>query len=120
MKSAFLFRVETGGGDVTVSIFNEKAGHNFPGERHFRILQLHVEVLDEDGKTVEEYARVIKNVSAIRSARRDAKIKRGRAASFLFPLPAGHGLIRAALLYKHYPSVSDVDALVLAEEEVPY
>ncbi|MHC5036187.1 MAG: multiheme c-type cytochrome [Planctomycetota bacterium] len=120
LKRAFTFKVAVEGEEAVVSITNTGAGHNFPGERHFRILMLWVEVADGGGETREEFRRIIKNVSAIRQARRDADIRAGETLTLRFPLPVPRGAVQARLLYKRYPSVLDHEAIVLADKKVDY
>jgi hypothetical protein len=115
IRKAFTLGVTAESGKAVVRIANHGAGHNFPGERHFRILALHVDVADAHGKNVDEYRRIVKNVSPIRQARLDAKVRAGEAVTYEFPLPEGPGTVRARLLYKLYPSVLDHEALVAGE-----
>jgi len=116
LRRAFSFEVRIEGGEAVATVTNLGAGHNFPGERHFRILQVEARVLDESGRTVDESRRVIKDVTPIRRARRDSDIRAGEKAELRFRPGIPRGSIVARLLYKLYPTVLDAEALALAEE----
>lgn len=120
LAKAFSLDLSVQDGTALVTVANRGNGHNFPGERHFRILKLFVEVLDPSGAVTNEFRTVIKDVSPIRKARLDAKIRAGAAETYAFPLPAGPGGVRALLLYKLYPSDLDAEGRVLAERRLRY
>ena len=117
LRQAFTMKVEVAGDEAVVQVRNSGAGRNFPGERHFRMLLLRIDVLDSKTHPVEEYRTVLKNVTPLRMARLDADIKAGKGVSRHYGLPVAAGSVRVRLLYKLYPHVQDSEAIVLAEEE---
>jgi hypothetical protein len=116
LRRAFTFAVRIEGEEAVVTVANPGAGHNFPGERHFRILMVEARVLDESGRTVDESRRILKDVTPIRRARRDSDIRAGERVELRFRPGIPRGAIVARLLYKLYPTVLDAEAQVLAEE----
>lgn len=115
VRKAFAMDVAVEGDEAVVAVRNVGAGHNFPGERHFRSLFLETEVRDGRGDVIRLFRRTIKDVSPIRRARRDADIRAGEEVRFRFPLHVDEGGVRATLFYKRYPDQLDGEALALGQ-----
>ncbi|MCU0723001.1 MAG: cytochrome c family protein, partial [Planctomycetes bacterium] len=56
------------GREAVVSVAHRLAGHNVPGERHFRILFAEIRFFDPDGAAVGESRRTVREVTPIRKA----------------------------------------------------
>jgi len=115
LARAFRMELAVRSSEAVVTVHNIGAGHNFPGERHFRVLLLRIDVLDAAGTPVEEYRTVLKDVTPLRMARLEVDIGAGESVTHRYPLPCSAGTVRVRLLYKLYPHVLDSEAKLLAE-----
>ncbi len=101
-------------GRFEVSIEN-LAAHNVPGERHFRLLYVEVEVRDASGAVTYRDRRSVKGVTPFRGERREDPIAAGDTVRYAWRLEERSGVAEARLLYKLFPHVLDQDAVVIAE-----
>ena len=115
--SAAQVRCRREGGELVVSVANRAAGHNFPGERHHRLLILEVLQRSAAGEITLVRQETIKGITPFRGESSAEKIRAGQSIELRFPVLQA-GTARVRLLYKLFPWHSDNEALVVHEEEV--
>jgi predicted CXXCH cytochrome family protein len=104
--------------ELMVSVTNHAAGHNYPGERHHRILLLQVVERDAADEIVLARQEVIKGITPLRRESASDRIRPGATFEARFPI-AGRPLVAdVRLLYKLFPWQSDREALVVHQAEV--
>lgn len=101
------------GQELVVTVRNQATGHNYPGERHNRILLLQVIERRSDDTVALAEQRIIKAITPLRgeSSADQIRPREAFAARFAVVQPAVTADVR--LLYKTFPWLADRDALVV-------
>lgn len=104
--------------ELVVSVTNHATGHNFPGERHNRLLL--VEVIEEstDGKVTLARQSLIKGITPFRGESSAERLQVDQTFEERYPVVAPAATAKIRLLYKPFPWYSDFDALVVAEATI--
>ena len=118
VRSAAQLICEVRADELLVTVRNLKAGHNFPGERHNRVLLVEVIETSADGDIVFGGQKIIKDITPFRGESSSEQIRAGEAAEMKFEVVEGTNLITVRLLYKRFPWISDRDALVVHQAEM--
>jgi hypothetical protein len=118
VRSGATLSTRTTGDQLIVTVGNHASGHNFPGERHNRILLVQVIERAADGQITLAEQRTIKAVTPFRGESSAEQIRFGDAfeASFSIVPPAAKAEVQ--LIYKLFPWYADRDALVVHRQEV--
>lgn len=107
------------GDELAVSVTNHATGHNFPGERHNRVLLLRVIERDVRGRIVLYRQETIKQVTPFRGESSAEKIRAGDTFWARFPLVETAAAADVRLLYKAFPWQSaDEDILVVHQTTI--
>jgi hypothetical protein len=93
-------------------------GHNYPGERHNRVLLLQVIERSPQGEILLGKQEIIKNITPFRGESSADQIAVGQAWQARFPIVATPATAEVALLYKRFPWHADRDALVVHQENI--
>jgi len=120
VRSAAQLDCAVGGGELVVSVTNSGAGHNFPGERHNRVLLLEVFEYDAGGEIVLGQQHRIKEITPFRGESSAEQIQAGQTIAARFPVIERAVTAEVRLLYKHFPWISDREALVVRRQEVAF
>jgi len=102
---------------LVVAVTNHASGHNFPGERHNRILLVQVIQRNQAGEIVLARQHVIKAIVPFRGESSADMIPPKQTYRALFPVEEP-GVAEVQLLYKSFPWHSDREALVVHEASV--
>jgi hypothetical protein len=105
-------------GELVVSVTNHATGHNFPGERHNRVLLLQVIERDPQGEIVLGRQEMIKNITPFRGESSADQIVVDQVWQAKFPIVDTPSTAEVKLLYKRFPWHADRDALVVHSEDV--
>lgn len=97
--------------EVVVRVSNHATGHNFPGERHHRILIVQVIERDLQGEILLAAQEVIKGVTPFLGEASSEKIQSGENVEVRFPVISRPAVAQVTLLYKLYPWYTDQEAL---------
>jgi hypothetical protein len=103
--------------ELTVQVTNHATGHNFPGERHNRMLLLELMVRTADGEVLQTEQRIIKGITPFRGESSSEQIRADQTHRSVFALPPEANSVRVQLLYKRFPWMAMRDALVVDEWE---
>ena len=106
------------GDELLVSVTNHATGHNFPGERHHRVLLVRVVEQKPTGEIVLAQQEVIKQVTPFRGESSADKIRAGETFEARFPVVDPPVVADVRLLYKTFPWLTDREALVVDRAEV--
>ena len=104
--------------ELIVSLVNETTGHNFPGERHHRVLLVRLIERKPTGEIVLARQQVIKDVTAFRGETSAENIRAGDTAEVRFPIVETPITAEVRLLYKTFPWLTDGDALEVCRADV--
>lgn len=106
------------GDELIVSVTNHATGHNYPGERHNRVLFLQVIERSPAGEIVLAEQALIKGITPFRgeSSRERIRIDQTFEARFRVVDPPATADVR--LLYKPFPWYPDDQALVVHRRQV--
>jgi hypothetical protein len=104
--------------EVVVSVTNHAAGHNFPGERHHRVLLVQILERDAADQIVLARQEIIKGISPLRGETSADRIRAGQTHEVRFPIVQRPITADVRLLYKNFPWYSDRDALVVHQAEL--
>lgn len=104
-------------GELIVAVSNRGAGHNFPGERHNRLLLLEMIARNAAGEVAFHRQDTIKGITPFRGESSAEKIRAGETIELRFPV-VEPGTADVRLLYKRFPWQTDDEALVVHEEQV--
>jgi hypothetical protein len=102
--------------ELVVDVTNHATGHNFPGERHNRVLYLQVIENDAAGGVALARQELIKGITPFRGESSAERIKPGETFTARFPLIDAAKTAEVKLLYRRFPWQSDREALVVHEE----
>ncbi len=107
------------GDELVVAVENHATGHNFPGERHNRVLLLQVIERDPAGRITLSQQQLIKGITPFRGESSAEKIRAGETFTARFPVVEPPVEADVRLLYKSFPWLADRDALVVHRAGVP-
>ena len=113
MKTALTMKGYLEKEEIKITLTNDNVLHNIPGERHFRILLLIVEVWKNGEKyPFEQFREIIKDISIFRKERKGDKVQPRQTVVYTFPRKNGdYATIR--LVYKRFPTILDHDGQVI-------
>lgn len=120
VRSAARLTCKVEGDELVVAVENHGAGHNFPGERHNRVLLVEVFEYSSDREIVLGRQRVIKDITPFRGESSTEEIRAGNTAVIRFPVVEAADTGEVRLLYKRFPWIADRDSLVVARQEVSF
>lgn len=120
VRSAARLTCAVEGDELVVTVENHAAGHNFPGERHNRVLLVEVFEYSSDGDIVLGRQHVIKDITPFRGESSTEEIRAGSTSVTRFPVVKGAGSAKVRLLYKRFPWIADRDSLVVDHREVSF
>ena len=106
------------GDELVVSLANETTGHNFPGERHHRVLLVRVIERNPAGEIVLARQEVIKDVTPFQGESSAERIRAGDTAEARFPVVETPCVADVRLLYKTFPWLTDREALEVDRAEL--
>lgn len=101
---------------LQVAVTNHGTGHNYPGERHHRVLLVEVMQYDTAGELVAGEQAQIKGVTPFRGESSAEQIRSGETWRHQFVLSPAASRARVRLLYKLFPWLPDREAFVVAEQ----
>lgn len=101
------------GSQIKVAVTNHGTGHNYPGERHHRLLELEVMQYDASGALVAGQQVQIKGITPFRGESSAERIRSGQTCRYQFKLEPDATLARVRLLYKLFPWLPDRQALIV-------
>jgi hypothetical protein len=99
--------------ELIVSVTNHATGHNFPGERHNRVVLLEVVERDQDGGITLAQQATIKDITPFRGESSADRIRPGETFEANFPIVPNSTMAEIRLLYKLFPWYSQRDALTV-------
>jgi hypothetical protein len=106
------------GQELVVQVHNHATGHNFPGERHNRVLLLQVIQRRPDGTITLSEQRTIKAITPFSGESSADQIRAGETFSARFAVVEPPVTADVRLLYKAFPWFADRDALIVHQELV--
>lgn len=106
------------GDEIVVTATNHATGHNFPGERHNRVLFLQIIERDAAGEITLARQELIKGITPFRGESSAEKLRIDQAFEARFAIVEPTVVAEVQLLYKLFPWYPDRDALVVASEEI--
>jgi hypothetical protein len=106
------------GEELVVAVTNHATGHNFPGERHHRIVQIQVIETDAAGQIVLARQVLIKGVTPFRGESSSDEIGVDSTFEARFPVVDPPVTADVRLLYKAFPWYTDQEALVVCREKL--
>lgn len=116
VRSGAIMECRQEGGSLVVAVTNHATGHNFPGERHHRLLFLQVIQRKPDGEITLARQERIKGITPFRGESSDEHIRAGQTFRAEFPVVRPPVEAEVRLLYKRFPWEPDWEALVVHEE----
>ncbi len=119
MRSGVQWNCRRDADELCISVTNHATGHNFPGERHNRVLLLRVIERDADGQIVLYRQDTIKEVTPFRGESSAEKIRAGETYQTRFPVVERSVSADIRLLYRAFPWQSaDEDMTVVHQTEM--
>lgn len=115
VKSGVRMTCERRDDELLISVTNHATGHNFPGERHNRILLLEMIQTSADGAVELAQQAEIKGITPFRGESSAEQIRVDQSFQRRFPVVETAATARVRLLYKRFPWHSDREALVVHE-----
>ena len=104
--------------ELVVQVTNTATGHNFPGERHNRLLLVQVIQRQTSGKITLAKQVLIKGITPFRGESSAERIRPDETFETRFPVVDGPVDVEVQLLYKLFPWQTDRDALVVHETKM--
>jgi hypothetical protein len=104
--------------ELIVSVANEATGHNFPGERHNRVLLVLVAEYDVKGDLVHLQQEIIKAVTPFRGESSAEEIRAGETFEAGFPIVEPAVTADVRLLYKWFGWYSDEESLLVHRQHL--
>jgi len=104
--------------ELIVTVTNHATGHNFPGERHHRVVFLVVTERKSTGVVTLVRKEIIKETTPFRGETSAEMIRAGQTFEARFPADDPPVVAEVELLYKHFPWVPDRQALVVRETQI--
>ena len=105
------------GDELVVSVTNHATGHNFPGERHNRVLYLQVIERAPDGRITLARQTVIKGITPFRGESSRERIRVDETFEARFPIVEPPARADVRLFYKPFAWYSDDESLVVHQVE---
>jgi hypothetical protein len=118
VRSGLRMECRREGDELIVALVNETTGHNYPGERHHRVLSVRVIERTPAGEIVLAQKEVIKDVTPFRGESSAEQIRAGQTAEARFPIVQTPVTAEVRLLYKTFPWLTDRDALEVDRADV--
>lgn len=118
VRTAARLTCEVEDDELIVTVENYGAGHNFPGERHNRVLLVEVFEYSADGEILLGRQRVIKDITPFRGESSTEEIRAGSSSVTRFPVVEDADSAEVRLLYKRFPWIADRESLVVDRREV--
>lgn len=118
VRSGATLNCRIDGDEVVVTVANHATGHNYPGERHNRVLLVQMIERTSDGEITLAEQRTIKDMTPFRGESSAEKIRAGEEFTARFPIVAPAAKAEIQLLYKLFPFYADRDALVVHSAEL--
>jgi hypothetical protein len=106
------------GDELVVRVTNHATGHNFPGERHNRMLLLQVIERTPQGEITLARQALIKGITPFRGESSAEQIRVDDTFEARFPAVEAPVEAEVKLLYKRFPWQPDREALVVHQEQV--
>ncbi len=103
------------GRELVVEVENHATGHNFPGERHNRILLLQVIERKPDGTITWAEQKTIKEITPFRGESSAERIRVGETFEARFRIIEPPVTAEVQLLYKAFPWLPDRAALIVQQ-----
>lgn len=119
LASALKLTLDIKDGVLRAGVANVTA-HNVPGERHFRLLDIEVEVRDSGGVVTYRDRISIKSVTPFRGERKEDKIAPRSSVVYPWKLTEPTGTAKVRVLYRLYPHTPEADMTVVAEQEIKF
>jgi hypothetical protein len=113
IRSGAQMACQRAGQELVVAVQNHATGHNFPGERHNRILLLQVIERRPDGTITLSEQRTIKAITPFRGESSAEQIRARETFTARFQVVQPPVVADIRLLYKAFPWQADRDALVV-------
>jgi hypothetical protein len=107
-------------GELVVTVTNHATGHNFPGERHNRVLLLQLTQRAADGRVVVVQQDRIKDITPLRGESSADQIRADQTYESRFTPVEGAVGGEVELLYKRFPWCADRDADRVAQDDVDW
>jgi hypothetical protein len=118
IRSGVKMECRRDGEALVVTATNHATGHNFPGERHNRVLFLQVIQRSRSGEITLARQELIKGITPFRGESSAEKLRVDEPFEARFPIVGAPVVAEVLLLYKLFPWYPDRDALVVAREEI--
>jgi len=118
VRSGVTLECRQEGDELIVSATNHATGHNFPGERHNRVLYLQVLERAPDGQITLARQALIKGITPFRGESSREQIRVDQTFEARFPVVDPPVRAEVRLLYKPFPWYSDDEALTVHRKEV--
>ena len=119
VRSAVTMDCRRQGDELVVSVTNTDTGHNFPGERHNRVLLIQVIQRNPAGEITLCRQREIKGITPFRGESSADRIRAADTFEATFPVVDLPVVAEVELLYKLFPWYSDRQALVVHQIAYP-
>lgn len=103
--------------ELVAEVTNHATGHNYPGERHNRMLLWELITRSADGEVIQTEQRVIKGITPFRGESSSERIRADETDRTRFELLPGANTVKIQLLYKRFPWLPTRAALVVDEQE---
>jgi hypothetical protein len=113
LRSGVRLRTRLQQGGVHVAVTNHRTGHNYPGERHHRVLLLEVMQYDASGALAAGEQVQIKGITPFRGESSAERIRSGETFHHTFALVPEAAQARVRLLYKLFPWLPDREATIV-------
>jgi hypothetical protein len=118
VRSGVRMQCQQEGNELVVRVTNHATGHNFPGERHNRLLLIQVLQRKAEGQITLARQSLIKGITPFRGESSAEKIRVDETFEARFPIVDPPIVAEVQLLYKRFPWLPDREALVVHREEV--
>ncbi len=118
VRSGVRMSCEQHGDELVVSVVNHATGHNFPGERHNRVLLLQLIERNAAGEIVLGRQEIIKNITPFRGESSADQIQVDQVYEARFPVVEPPVTAEVQLLYKRFPWHADREALVVHQANI--
>jgi len=118
VKSGVTLATRREGDKIFVTVANPTTGHNFPGERHNRVLLVQIIERTKDDEVTLAQQRTIKAMTPFRGETSTEQIRAGESFVAEFPVVAPAVKAEIKLLYKLFPYLSDREAQVVHQVEL--
>ena len=104
---------------LVVEVTNHATGHNYPGERHNRMLYVQVLETTADGEIALARQELIKGITPFRGETSAEKIKIDETFTARFSIVKPATLADVQLIYRPFPWYTDRQSLIVHRQEVP-